>query len=241
MHALTFPLPHPCSLKMPNLGQATLPGWEQTSAAPTGSTDTTSFAGGVWRTTQQRIEDQDAASSGELQQGQAGPTLPTPHSPAGLLEFGLGWQLRSCWKKPRAPRLEQQLQAGRILGKPRQLLHFSRQGQLSSSHPASQQHRLGIGGGKRHRQVGQTGGNPSILLLPMDPAMAKSLSLHLSGAGLGASLRSEARCAWQNLDLWVQHPQQHALNPVCHPKVLTPPEPQRCPDVQAQTGSPGGI
>ena len=33
----------------------------------------------------------------------------------------------------------------------------------------------------------------------------------------------------------------NSLNPVCHPRELTPLKPQRCPAVQAETGSPGEI
>lgn len=178
------------------------------------------------------------ASPGELQQG-----LPTPHSPAGLLEFGLGWQLQSCWINPRTPKAGAAIPGRKELGETQTIAAFLQAGAallLPPSQPAASPWN---GSRETHRQVGQTGESPSILLLllPMDPATAKSLSLPLSGAGLGASLWSEARCAWQKLDLWVLHAQQHPLNPVWHPKALTPRKPRRCPDVQAQTGSPGGI
>lgn len=58
------------------------------------------------------------------------------------------------------------------------------------------------------RQVGQMGRSHPLLLLPMDPAMAKASPCISLGAVLGASLGSKARHtpAQQTLNLWVLHP-----------------------------------
>lgn len=135
----------------------------------------------------------------------------------------------------------------RELGETQTIAAFLQEGAALLLPPSQQQHCLGFGGGKpAGRWDKEEGAIPSSSsssqwILPwQNPSPCTSL-------GLGASLRSEARCAWQNLDLWVLHLGSDttipgdlltSLNPTCHPRGLAPPKPQRCPGIQAQTGSP---
>lgn len=152
MQALTSSLPHPCRCHT----------WVRPPCLD-GSRDCSShrlhrhYRACWWGLENNSAKDLRTGCS-QPAQGQAGPTLPCWGSG---IRAGMAAQV--LLENPRTPRLEQELQAGRSLEKPRQLLHFSRQGQISSSHPGWRR--------ETHRQVGQTGGSPSILLLLlMDPA-----------------------------------------------------------------------
>lgn len=132
-------------------------------------------------------------------------------------------------RNPETPGWRSNLRQERVQGKPRQMLHFSRQGQLYSSQPA---HCFGVRGGKPAGRRDRRESCPH-LLLPMDSATAKSLSLP-HGAVLGASLGREARrvpaktpgCCAQALTPPSPETSVNSLNPECHPREPTPTKPQ---------------
>lgn len=130
-------------------------------------------------------------------------------------------------------------------GKPRQMLHLPRQGQLRSSQPAPL---LWCRRRETCRQVGQMG--RSRLLILNGPAMAKSLCLQLSGGCAGSISgqdtllpREPSTCGCCTRAPTSLSPETsvNSPNPLCHQRELTPPKPQRCPAVQAETGFPGEI
>lgn len=128
-------------------------------------------------------------------------------------------------EKPENPQAGAVTPGGKELGETRTIAAFLQAGAALLLPPSQQQHRLGVGGGKpagrwdKEEGAVSSSSSSSRWILPrQNPSPCTS-------PGLGASLRSEARCAWQNLDLWVLHPGSDttipgdlltSLNPVCH-------------------------
>lgn len=133
------------------------------------------------------------------------------------------------------------------------MLHFSRQGQLYSSHPSSQHHRFSVGGGKPagrwDKWEGAILSSSSRWILPWQnplPAPLRGLCWeYLWGARQDMPLPNKpsprGRCT-QALTPLYPETLVNSPNPVSsHQGELTLPNPQHCSAVQAETGSPGEI